>query len=213
MGDPFYCCTGSLPFLPQHLFPVFYEHHDAKAAVFNFEVSSFPSDPWVGIRAKADMVPSNNGNVFEVISHARFFYSGCENSSHGIISPSLIDPIILKAGGKTMVSLADKPNPFKPSSLIEIFPYPEGETSYKTCEEKCKADKIFVTIEIDLIQSDGMPLVVKSKGIPIGKDPKTGQVSFSKPDLIFDLVNNQVTTRGSRWRTDLGEEPYPKRFT
>jgi len=198
VGDSFYCCTGSLPFLPQHLCPVFYEHHDVQAAVFNFEVSSFSSDPWVGIRAKADMVLSNNGNLFEVISSARFFYSGCETSSHGIISPSLIDPIILKAGGKTLASLVDKPNPCKPSSLIEIFPYPEGETSYKTCEEKFKAGKMFVTIEIDRIQSDGMPLVAKSKGIPIGKDPKTGQVPFSKPDLIFDLVNNQVTTRGSR---------------
>ena len=198
MGDSFYCCTGSLPFLPQHLFPVFYEHHDVQAAVFNFEVSSFSSDPWVGIRAKADMVSSNNGNVCEVISSARFFYSGCETSSHGIISPSLIDPIILKAGGETLASLVDKPNPCKPSSCIEIFPYPEGETSYKTCEEKFKAGKMFVTIGIDRIQSDGMPLVAKSKGIPIGKDPKTGQVPFSKPDLIFDLVNNQVTTRGSR---------------
>ncbi len=148
MGDSFYCCTGSLPFLPQHLCPVFYEHHDVQAAVFNFEVSSFSSDPWVGIRAKADMVPSNNGNVFEVISSARFFYSGCENSSHGIISPSLIDPISLKAGGKTLASLVDKPNPCNLLAALKYFLILKGKLLIKPARKNLKPAKCLSPLKL-----------------------------------------------------------------
>ncbi|MFZ1745114.1 MAG: hypothetical protein WAU17_04275 [Nitrospirales bacterium] len=176
----------------------FYEHHDVKASMFNFGILDFPNAPFVGIRAQADMILLNNGTLYEAISGVRFFYSGCENSPHGIQSPSLIDPIILKPGEKKMISLVDKPNPLKPDVLTSIMPPHAVENySYKVCSENLKIGKMFVTLEIDLIQENGIPVVVKSKGIPIEKDSNVESlksIKFSKPDLIFDLIKNQVTT-------------------
>lgn len=55
--------------------------------MFNFGIFDFPNDPFVGIRAQADMILLNNGTLNEAIGGVRFFYSGCENSPHGIHPP------------------------------------------------------------------------------------------------------------------------------
>lgn len=168
-----------------------------KASIFNFGIYDYPNEPQVGIRAKADMFLSNNGTSYEAVSGVRFFYSGCENATHGIESPSLIDPIVLKPGEKTMVSLVDRPNPQKPDVLTSILPTNAADNhAFKICEENLKAGKMFLTLEIDIIQENGFPLIVKSKGIPVERESpirSLKSIKYSKPDLIFDLIKNGVT--------------------
>jgi hypothetical protein len=174
----------------------FYENHDVKASIFNFGIFDYPNESIVGIRAKADMFLSNNGNMYEAVSGVRFFYSGCENSPHGIQSTSLIDPIILKPGEKKMVFLTDEPNPLTPDILTSIMPpLDPANKSFAVCSENLKAGEMFITLEIDIIRENGFPLVVKSHGIPVEKVSPVQSlrsVKYSKPDLIFDLINNQV---------------------
>lgn len=180
----------------------YYERHDVKAAIFNFGINQSPDDPQIDIRAQADMVLKNNGTFHEVVSGVRFFYSGCENSPHGFETLSLMKPIILKPGEKRMVSLRDKFNPSSINVLTTIHPNDEEKPSLEICEENLKSGKVFVKIEIEFIQLTGFPLVIKSKSIPIKKvlDPIAGLEGtyFSKPDLVFDLINNQVITPQSK---------------